>query len=75
MKNSDARLLHPVVQQQLRNKAVELFLKSKNLTDISRQLGVSRQAVYNWIEKYSKSGEKGLETHKRGRPKGSQMEP
>lgn len=75
MKYSDARLLPPVVQQQLRQEAVELFLKGKNPTDISRQLLVSRQAVYTWIKKYSESGKNGLKIHKRGRPKGTQLQP
>jgi len=75
MKRSDARLLHPVIQRKLRNDAVDLFLKGKNPTDISIQLGVSRQSVYNWIEKHSKSGKQGLKSHKRGRPKGTQLQP
>jgi len=74
MKRSDARLLHPVIQRKLRNDAVDLFLKGKNPTDISIQLGVSRQSVYNWIEKHSKSGKQGLKSHKRGRPKGTQLQ-
>ena len=37
MKRSDARLLHPVIQQKLRHNAVELFLSGKNPTDISKQ--------------------------------------
>lgn len=75
MKCSDARLLPPVVQKQLRENAVNLFLNGKNPTDISKQLGVSRQAVYKWIGRYSKSGMQGLKIHKRGRPKGTQLEP
>ena len=75
MKCSDARLLPPVVQKQLRENAVNLFLTGKNPTDISKQLGVSRQAVYKWIGRYSKSGMQGLKIHKRGRPKGTQLEP
>ena len=75
MKRSDARLLQPVIQRKLRHEAVNLFLKGKNPTDISTQLGVSRQSVYNWIEKHSKSGKQGLEIHKRGRPKGTQLQP
>lgn len=36
---------------------------------------MSRQAVYKWIGRYSKSGMQGLKIHKRGRPKGTQLEP
>ncbi|BBI17577.1 IS630 family transposase [Neochlamydia sp. S13] len=75
MKYSDARLLPPVIQQQLRHKAVDLFLNGKNTTEISKHLGVSRQAVYNWIKKHSESGKQGLKIHKRGRPKGTKLQP
>jgi len=75
MKHTDARLLHPVAQQQLRHSAVELYLSGKNPTDISTMLGVSRQAIYTWIRKHSVSGKKGLKIHKRGRPKGTQLQP
>ena len=75
MKFSDGRLLPPVIQQKLRHNAVELFLSGKNPTDISKELGVSRQSVYNWIKKHSESGPPGLRIHKRGRPKGTQLQP
>jgi transposase len=75
MKYSDARFLRPVVQQKLRSDAVDLFLKGVNPTDISTQLGVSRQSVYNWMRTHSKSGKQGLINHKRGRPKGTELLP
>jgi transposase len=75
MKHLDARLLQPVIQQKLRQNAVELFLNSVNPTDISKQLGASRQSVYNWIRRHSESGKQGLKIHKRGRPKGTQLQP
>lgn len=75
MKYSDARLLPPVIQQQLRHKAVELYLSGKGPSEISKHLGVSRQAVHTWIKKHSESGKKGLQIQKRGRPKGTQLKP
>lgn len=75
MKYSDARLLPPVIQEKLRSEAIELYLNNKNPTDISKQLGVSRQSVYTWIEKYQKSGKRGLKNHKKGRRKGSKLLP
>lgn len=75
MKHLDARLLHPVIQRKLRHSAVDLYLSGKNPTDISTHLGVSRQSVYNWIKAHSKSGKQGLKIHKRGRPKGTQVQP
>lgn len=53
MKDSDARLLRPVIQQKLRIEAVDLFLIGKSPTYISTQLGVSRQSVYNWIKRHT----------------------
>lgn len=75
MKHTDARLLHPVAQQLLRHSAVEMYLSGKNPTEISTILGVSRQAIYTWIRKHSVSGKKGLKIHKRGHPKGTQLQP
>ena len=73
MKYTDARLLAPVAQQLLRHNAVKLHLAGKNPTEISTELGVSRQAIYTWLKKHSKSGNQGLKIHKRGRPKGSEL--
>ncbi len=75
MKNSDARLLPPVVQQKVRHDAVDMFLKGATITDISKRMGVSRQAIYTWLKKHSLSGDEGLKIHKRGRPRGTQMKP
>jgi len=75
MKRLDARILQPVIQQQVRHTAVDLFLHGKSPTEISTQLGVSRQSIYNWIRKHSESGMSGLKLNKRGRPKGTQLAP
>jgi transposase len=73
MKQKDARFLHPVIQQELRYNAVDLFLSGATKISISKQLGVSRRSVYKWIKAYNESGDKGLKICKRGRPKGSQL--
>lgn len=75
MRCLDARSLAPVEQEQVRNAAVKLFLSGSNPTTISRKLSVSRQAVYNWLQKYLNLGDSGLKTHKQGRPKGSLLLP
>jgi transposase len=75
MKTLDARFLQPLIQQQLRQESVELFLSGSSPTDISKHMGVSRQAVYTWIKKHSKSGAQGLKINKRGRRKGTQLLP
>lgn len=73
MKNKDARFLHPVIQRDLRYRAVDLFLSGVSKIDISKQLSVSRQSVYKWLKTYEKNGEAGISIDKRGRPKGTQI--
>ena len=75
MKNTDARFLPPVIQETLRHNAIKLYLNGLSPTEISRQLCVSRQSVYNWIKSHAKEGFKGLELKKRGRPKDCQLLP
>lgn len=75
MKKKDARFLPPVVQQELRDKAVEAYLNGVSKTDISRLLGVSRQSVWVWLKTYVQSGKRGLKIRKRGRPQGTQLKP
>lgn len=75
MKQKDARFLSPVVQQELRERAIEAYLNGASKTEISTLLGVSRQAVWMWLKKYFKSGDRGLKIRKRGRPEGSQLQP
>jgi transposase len=75
MKEKDARFLPPVVQQELRQQAISLFLNKVSQVNISKILGVSRQSVWKWVKAYKESGNKGLEIRKRGRPQGSQLLP
>lgn len=75
MKRKDARFLHPVIQEELRHKSVDMFLNGQSKVDISKQLGVSRRSVYTWVKAHKVSGDKGLKNVKRGRPKGTQLQP
>ena len=75
MKQKDARFLPPVVQEEIRHKAIDLFLQGFSQVHISKTLGVSTRSIYNWVKAYNKSGEKGLKTDNRGRPKGIQLKP
>lgn len=74
MKLKDARLLPPVIQQDIRHKAVEMFSEGFSKVHIAKLLCVSRRSVYKWVKAHNKSGNKGLEIHKRGRPKGTQLQ-
>jgi transposase len=75
MKQKDARFLPPVVQHEIRRNAVKMFLNGFSQVHISTTLGVSTRAIYNWVKAYKESGEKGLKINKRGRPKGTQLQP
>jgi transposase len=75
MKQKDARFLSPVVQQEIRHKAMELFLKGFSQVHISITLGVSTRSIYNWVKAYKNFGEKSLKIDNRGRPKGIQLKP
>jgi transposase len=75
MKLKDARLLPPVIQQNIRHRAVEMFSEGFSKVHIAEVLCVSRRSVYKWVKAHNRSGNKGLEMHKRGRPKGPQLEP
>jgi len=75
MKQKDARFLPPVVQQEIRHNAVNMYLKGFSQVHISTTLGVSTRSIYNWVKAYKKSGEKGLKINDRGRPKGTQLKP
>jgi transposase len=75
MKLKDARLLPPVIQQSIRHEALELFSKGFSKVHIAKLLCVSRKSVYKWVKAHSKSGSKGLQIHKRGRPKGTRLQP
>jgi transposase len=75
MKKQDARLLHPVIQKDIRQKAVDLFLTGMSKIAISTELCVSRQSIYKWLKAYEEHGEDGISLDKRGRPKGTQMKP
>lgn len=75
MNKQDARFLHPVMQKDIRQKAVDMFLSGYSKIDISKNLSVSRQSVYRWLKTYEENGEDGIAGDKRGRPKGTQMKP
>jgi len=75
MKKKDARFLHPVLQEDIRHKAVDMFLSGVSKVDISKQLCVSRRSVYKWVKAYENLGEAGISIDRRGRPKGTQLEP
>jgi transposase len=75
MNKKDARFLPPVVQQEIRHSAIHMFIKGYSQVHISTTLGVSTRAIYKWLKAYQEAGVKGLQINKRGRPRGTQLQP
>lgn len=69
MAKKDARSLPPGHQEQLRRKAIRLFLRGEKKTRIAISLSVSRQAVQKWVKKYNTQGETALAPGRKGRPR------
>jgi transposase-like protein len=51
-----------------RVRAVELMKAGANVSKLSRELGVSREALYRWKRVYEKEGPAGLDLGSVGRP-------
>ena len=62
---SDARSLHPKGQEAIRKRAVARVLEEGvGKTVVARELGVTRQAVHNWVSRAKKG--KSLDAQRRG---------
>jgi len=70
MKHIDARKLSSEAQQHNRNQAIRMFKKGQNRRVIADNLDVHYGTVCNWIRRFEKDGESGLELGKRGRRSG-----
>ena len=75
MTTRDVRSLPPEAQEDIRKKAVKAVGEGEAVDRVAELFGVSRQAVYNWLEAYEKGGEKALQAKKKGRPKGGKLLP
>ena len=42
-----------------------------NQSQAARVFGVSRQAIWNWLERFHRGGGRALKTRQRGRPRGA----
>lgn len=74
MKDSDARLLSPETQEQLRLRVARAVVdEGMKPSEAARLYRVSRTAVYHWCNSYQRQGAKGLKAKKRGRPRRSQL--
>src|SRR4030043_509649 len=65
----DARKLQPIVQEELRRRAVAAIHGGMRQVEAAEVFGVARKTVWQWLTAYTTSGESGLAARKRG-PKG-----
>lgn len=75
MSLQDARSLPSHIQAKLRERAVEMFLSGVKQVTIACKLGVTQQAVCNWIKAYKMGGKTSLKAKSKGRPKGVTLAP
>lgn len=72
---TDARTLAPAAQEALRGNAIRAWRDGKSVTEVAALFGVSREAVYQWIERYQRGGSAGLKARKRGKPPRPKLAP
>ena len=63
----DARSLPQAAQEELRRRAVKLVDEGRTQTEVAALLGVTRQAVGNWLRARRRGGEQALAARRRGR--------
>src|SRR4030042_432848 len=65
----DARKLQPIVQEELRRRAIAAIHGGMRQVEAAEVFGVARKTVWQWLTAYTTSGDSGLGARKRG-PKG-----
>lgn len=63
----DARSLPPDAQAELRRTAVRLVDEGRSQVEVAGLLGVSRDAVGNWVAAHRRGGDRALDARRRGR--------
>lgn len=66
MNKLDARLLNPATQNYLRQQAIRLRQQGERIGEIAHYLGMHRNTVSAWWQKYQQEGEAALEQQPRG---------
>lgn len=66
----DARLLPQDAQEELRRRAVRLVDQGHKQVEVAGVLGVTRQAVSNWMRAHRRGGDQELHKRRRGRRPG-----
>ena len=76
MELEDARSLSPQAQQALRKRAVLAVVEQgRTQGKVAQELGVTRTAVNQWVQRYRAQGETALAARKQGRPAHPQLPP
>jgi transposase len=71
MDNRDARSLPAAAQEEIRRRAVHAVLVlGKKKSEVAKLLGVTSQAVRNWLKAHAAGGHAALRAQKRGRRTG-----
>jgi transposase len=63
----DARSLPQAAQEELRRRAVRLVGEGRTQVEVAALLGVTRQAVGNWLRAHRRGGDQALGARRRGR--------
>ena len=63
----DARSLPQAAQEELRRRAVRLVGQGRSQVEVAGLLGVTRQAVGNWMRAHRDGGDEALSARRRGR--------
>lgn len=70
-KHNYERKLSPAAQEAIRLRAVTAVRDGMGKSEAARMFGVSRPALYNWLERAAARGKQALQGDRRGRPEGS----
>jgi transposase len=68
---NDGRRLPKAAQQALRLRAVTAVQNGMTKSEAARVFGISRRALYNWLDRAATGGVKALRRDRRGRPRGA----
>ena len=75
MKIKDVRSLPAIAQQDLRKRAVKAVLDGRKQVEVAEVFGVTRQAIWKWLQSYHEDGAQALKAKRQGRPKGGSLLP
>jgi len=70
MKYTDLRTLTEDARSELKRVTIRLFKKDPNKSKISRQLGIRRMTIIEWVQQYEKTGKIRIKEKQKGRKKG-----